>query len=387
MKRIRRIAIAGAGLSGFAVAVALRDRGFDGSIAIVDAKRQFDNDRTWCWWRTDDVPFAEIATRSWTRFRVSHAGRDGIAESTRHPYVHVSAIDYYTACQARLAGTDTAISLDEPIVRIARDGRSARIQTTRREFTADLVVDARGRREHAPLHQHFLGIHVVADEAVFDPETVTLMDFVPARSGIRFMYVLPFSPYEALVEDTAVDRADPDPAERRRGVERYLHERYGLRTWREKRTEVGVIPLDARRMPTFASPSVVRAGIGAGATRASSGYTYVRTHRHARAIADFVMTGRPPASAGSGASALLDAAALHAVQREAIDIPRILTQVFAHAPGDALARFLNDAAKPRDAFEVIAAIAQALPGSVRRFQRGRVREAEDPPLSIMTPSR
>jgi len=215
VKRAQSVAIAGAGLSGFAVAVALRRRRFAGPIRIVDRKAAFSDDRTWCWWNVPGVPFADRASHAWNRWRIADGTVGATMQTAAHAYVHLRGSEYYAACLAELAPTDTVIVLGEAVVDIADDGRHPVLRTASAEYPADLIIDARGKREPTRLRQHFAGMHIATATPAFDARTVTLMNFDQTTSGMEFVYVLPFSSNEALVEHTVVDAATPNPAARR----------------------------------------------------------------------------------------------------------------------------------------------------------------------------
>ncbi|GIR00728.1 MAG: hypothetical protein CM15mP9_4310 [Methanobacteriota archaeon] len=67
-----------------------------------------------------------------------------------------------------------------------------------------LTFDSRPpRASRNAMLQHFLGQEVIVDKPVFDDTTAILMDFrVDQSHGMHFIYLLPFSPTQALVEST-----------------------------------------------------------------------------------------------------------------------------------------------------------------------------------------
>jgi lycopene beta-cyclase len=94
------------------------------------------------------------------------------------------------------------------------------------------------------LLQHFYGWEVETDKDVFDPTTVTLMDFSAAvTNGVHFFYVLPFSARSALIETThfSLDLSTQEQYEAELG--HYLRHRYGLSHWHTSRIEQGVLPM------------------------------------------------------------------------------------------------------------------------------------------------
>ena len=70
------------------------------------------------------------------------------------------------------------------------------VKTTNGILGAKVVYDTRPSGlliDRSEILQHFRGWHIKSETPVFDPETVTLMDFdVSQEQGLHFMYVLPF---------------------------------------------------------------------------------------------------------------------------------------------------------------------------------------------------
>ena len=96
--------------------------------------------------------------------------------------------------------------------------------------------------------QHFVGLHLRFDKPVFDPTTVTLMDFdVSQEHGLHFLYVLPFSETEALVESTFFSSTVLKQEIYEEYIHDYLRERFSvtqemLNQAELVRMERGVVP-------------------------------------------------------------------------------------------------------------------------------------------------
>jgi hypothetical protein len=91
-----------------------------------------------------------------------------------------------------------------------------------REDTADLK-SAMQSTQHAYLHQHFIGWFVKTEHPVFDADSALMMDFsVEQRGNTRFMYVLPTSPQEALVEYTLFSDTLLSEREYEQAISEYL---------------------------------------------------------------------------------------------------------------------------------------------------------------------
>ena len=124
-------------------------------------------------------------------------------------------------------------------------------------FEANQVFDSRFdyqkmKQESAfpVLQQHFLGWFIKTETPVFDAETATFMDFSIAQKGnTRFMYVLPFSETEALVEYTLFSENVLEKSEYEAAIEDYITQK--LQVFRIVHFEWVVVSLWISRFPLY----------------------------------------------------------------------------------------------------------------------------------------
>ena len=238
-------AILGGGCAGLSLATALasadpRRR----SVRVVEPRTAYRRDRTWCFWDVDAHPFEEAVAHRWTHWRVRHAGRSIERAAAPHRYVEVPGDRFYDVCLSRLSSAPAVdLALGTRMTGVEREDGGFRVDTDAGSFRSRLVFDARAgaalseadaaktaRGLGDRLWQHFVGQHVRTARPVFDPRAITLMDFdVDASNGIHFVYVLPHSRTEALIESTYLS-SRPLPRESyEEDITRYLDERYAVR--------------------------------------------------------------------------------------------------------------------------------------------------------------
>ena len=113
---------------------------------------------------------------------------------------------------------------------LARHGDCLKVETTQGDLLARRVIDTRPSAiADGTLLQHFYGWEIETDKDVFDPTTVTLMDFSSGSADdIHFFYVLPFSPRAALVESTHFSKKTCTIDQYETELSGYLQQRYGL---------------------------------------------------------------------------------------------------------------------------------------------------------------
>lgn len=366
------IVILGAGLGGLSLARALHRLRPSVRIQLVDRRTSWARDRTWCLWSVPGVPDAGLATAQWTAWATVDERAVHVQRSTRHPYLHLPADRFYDASLHELGEARNIEVLSGTRVlgvrRVAAATPSFVVETSDGELPASVVVDAMGGAGPllqgrpagtSELRQRFLGFEVETERPVFDPDVVTLMDFRVrgASSGVRFMYVLPFSPTHALVEDTSLGGPPLSTADRERSIRTYLDERLRAGDVTVLRTERGSLPMTTFPFPASRGPGLVAAGQAAGAGRPSSGYAFVRTQRHATALAQRLLRGRPaPSAAGPLRRRLLDAQFLQALEAAPASAASWFAALAAGVPGDAYARFMSDASSPVDEARVVRAL-------------------------------
>ncbi len=369
------ITIVGGGCAGLSLANALIERPIEGPIRIVEPRSHYRRDRTWSFWDVGDAIPADLVRHRWSRWSVREDGRVAVRRSTRHAYCEVPADAFYQRSLERLADDPRVdLALGDEVEALEPDGRGCRVETTQGSFRTGRVFDSRpdlvDARSRAPgskrplagpngLWQHFLGLHLRADRALFDPDTVTLMDFdVDQSRGIHFVYVLPHAPDEALVESTCFSPTPEDSSFYRRSIDRYLARRF-------PRATIEIVDRESGRIPMFEvagrprQPRLHAIGLAGGAARPSTGYAFLAIQRQSRRIAEWVergAAGAPPLRHRSTATRLLDRVFLGRLERSPETAPALFFRLFERARSDSLVRFLMERGSLGDTLEVMRAL-------------------------------
>lgn len=287
------IVIIGAGASGLQLAVALGEDPFfqNHSIALLEKNGQKTNDRTWCFWEKGSGAFDEITFRQWETIRLAGPDLNRSESLGDYRYKMIRAIDFYQAMDSRLERCPNIQRIACAVEKVKELPSEVRITTdagilqTEQVFTSvffdqdsDTVLPyAGGGHRHPLLLQHFLGWVIRTEAAVFDPNIPTFMDFdLPQLGNTRFMYVLPFSKNEALVEYTLFSAEMLKREAYEAGLKDYLKEKMGVADYEILEEETGCIPMTVSDFSAHNTQRIYHIGVAGGWAKPSTGYTFYR---------------------------------------------------------------------------------------------------------------
>ena len=110
--------------------------------------------------------------------------------------------------------------------------------------------------------QSFYGLHISCDNDVFQKDTFEMMNFnIDQQGSTQFIYVIPFSSKDALVELTrfGVDKIDFDEASNM--LNSYIRQEFG--SYQQLGSESGCIPMTTHLNPPSAFERILKTGTAA----------------------------------------------------------------------------------------------------------------------------
>ena len=259
--------IIGGGCAGLSLA-RLADQLPFGKVAVIEAKAK-KQDHAWGVFPnafTDDA--IVMARKTWAHWQIITDQGAITQSSDTRPYACLESKAWLTHCrqQARALGV-------ELIQGQVTDTTTNSITTDHGMITAGQIFDSRPNPiPKGMMIQHFIGHEVQVSTPVFDPDRAILMDFRCDQSrGIHFIYVLPFSATQALVESTIFSPQIEDNEFYETAISTYLSDHFGITDKIILRREQGAIPMGI--MAEDHSTGLPIGGRG-GAIRPSSGYAF-----------------------------------------------------------------------------------------------------------------
>jgi lycopene beta-cyclase len=270
--------IAGAGCAGYSLLYHLLQDPIlsKKKILVLDANFNKGNDRTWCFWEDQAGPFESIVCKKWSNIEVLKGSMHRSLPTAPFEYKMIQGIDFYQYVSDFAKGFDNVEWVASKILSIdSINANSARVNWEGGSANAGYVFSSiNGERIQSKLWQHFKGIVVEFDNAVFDDTVARLMDFnVPQMDATAFMYLLPLTDKKALVEYTLFSPTILASAEYDHVLDAYMEEHYKGVAYQIQHSEMGAIPMTSKKL-TSSDGAVVSIGTMGDAVKASTGYAF-----------------------------------------------------------------------------------------------------------------
>lgn len=346
--------MAGGGLAGLSLAYQLHTGPFPSStILIVDKVLKTENDRTWCCWVTEPLPFDDLVAHRWERLGFYSSTYQQQIDLSPYSYQMIRGIDFYEHVLGILRAAPEVAFLQATVDEIDNHDDHAVVTTSEGTFTASWVFDslflpeefrADTQRYHY-LMQHFRGWEIKTPRAAFDTSTATLFDFrTDSDNDMRFVYVLPYSSTEALVEYTLFSANLLTPEEYDEGNRVYIRDVLGIDEYEITHTEEGIIPMTDQPFARRLGTRTMAIGTKGGRVKASTGFAFYRTQLDSQAIARSLVEQGAPFGVPKPPAyfATLDTMLLQILFRRGGLSEQVFTRLFERNPIDRLLRFLNE---------------------------------------------
>ena len=333
--------IIGAGCAGLSLARYSADK--DHPLVIITDKSPAERaDHIWGFWQ---MPWlkdaATLAKTTWHKWQICDHNYIITHHSQTHPYQGLMASEWLSDCFHRLESAGGQLQ----IASINPDSQS-------------LYFDSRPPK--APkgcLLQHFVGQHIQANKPVFTADTAILMDFRTDQShGLHFIYLLPFSPTQALVESTLFTPDILADDFYRTAIKTYLADHFDCDDFEITHEEQGAIPLiDLTPEQSDYAPNVIPIGAASGALRPSSGYGFAFIQRQAKEIAAQLTTGSQPTPKPPHRwfDLWMDRVFLSVLETQSPHNPLLFINMARALKGDEFACFMSGMAGPKTYLKVI----------------------------------
>ncbi len=279
-------AIIGAGAAGTLLADALlTDPHFEKcSVLILDRLGDQYKDRTWCFWSERTHALDHLVSHQWSEIYAGDSDHPNYQAIAPYTYQMIHGVDFHNYFRSKIKKHQQVNWVEQEVVAVTEGETVVEIKTTTEAYTAARVFDSRFDyklfQEHTKypvLQQHFVGWFIETEAPQFNPDQALFMDFsVPQMGNTRFMYLLPTSNREALVEYTLFSHQPLKPEAYTEAIETYLSKK-NIDAYKVVKTESGSIPMSCTPLWERQSKRVIPIGLSAGWAKPSTGFTFDRT--------------------------------------------------------------------------------------------------------------
>jgi lycopene beta-cyclase len=283
--------LAGGGCAGLSLVYHLLESSLkESQILIIDPNQGEIPNKTWCYWSKEALPIHPQSARfSWNSFYLKDEAQQLTKPLNELSYHHLNSHDFYAHVLEKIRQFPNVHFLKEEVVALTPTGTEIQVTThTADSYNASFVFDSRvesSDSDQSILKQVFIGIRIKVSEPLFDPKKWGLMDFETRSSnGFDFIYTLPFSTHEALIEYTAYTTEERSEEELLKELQEFLNQKYGSIAYDIQFQESGKIPMSTRNFFSSVSPRHIPIGTAAGWTKPSTGYTFAPIQENCAAI-------------------------------------------------------------------------------------------------------
>ena len=254
----------------------------DSKILMIDPLSGNIPNKTWCYWSENPLAIHPLESEiyKWDNLEFKSSEKTLKKHLGNLHYFHLNSLDFFNSVLNKIQQYPNVTILKDSVTEMKSSGEKVILDTINNgKFIGDFVFDSRlnstGNFHNKQMNQLFSGWTIESETELFDPETITMMDFTgDKKNKFDFFYLLPFSKNKALVEFTvySVDPITEETLETE--LRKYLSKLTKNQDYKIVFRETGIIPMSSQINPKLHSDRIIPIGTNGGWTKASTGYTF-----------------------------------------------------------------------------------------------------------------
>lgn len=360
--------IAGSGCAGLSLLyrILLEPELWDKNILIIDQEIKSKDDRTWCFWKKSTDIFEQIVYHQWNALEFKSKFFYGDLNIEPYSYKMIRGLDFYNFVYQFAAAYTNVQFIHSKISSIRVVGDQVEVTTSEGilksayVFNSTRLFQPNIRSDQDSLFMHFKGITIRNEAPVFNPDKGTLMDFnVKQHDGTAFMYMLPTSKHEALIEYTLINRTVLKPEAYDEALQRYIKENLRLNEVEIIRKESGIIPMTKKKFPVHYRRRIINIGTAGGCVKASSGYAFQFIQKQTANIVAKLKKNQTPVIKCTFCDKkfnLYDNTFLEVLISHRMRGDELMSRIFKYNRGDKVFAFLGNESKSLDEFKMMTSL-------------------------------
>lgn len=260
------------------------------SILILDGDLKNKNDRTFCFWASENdnivKDFGHIIQNSWSKMELLEGEAISLVPLQYH---FISGIDLYDSTK-KIVDQYPITWLNQQADIVASNKQGRYVIANGERYTANHIFDSRPPKYFEPkehqtfMLQSFIGWFIQTELPIQHRDVIHWMDFeIDQQGSTQFMYVLPMSDHQVLVEMTRFGTDVLQDDEAFPILHDYIQNRFG--EYEIKETEVAAIAMTNCHMSHSDREGVTALGARAGMLKPTTGYAFKNMYQQANEIA------------------------------------------------------------------------------------------------------
>ena len=267
----------------------------DKTILLIDENVKKTNDRTWCFWEKPNHDFEKLVFKKWNSAVFADKNFSRNLDLIPYQYNMIRGLDFYNLVFDLIEKQENITFVNDKILDYKEDSSAVSVSCGSEKYTCDKLFNSiynpeivKKQNKYPLLSQHFIGWFVKTKEAVFNPEMATFMDFsIQQKGNTKFMYVLPTSKTEALLEPTLFSHQLLKKEEYEAEILLYL-QKLGVSDYEITDKEQGNIPMTSFPFWKNNTKNIINIGSAGGWTKASTGFTFRHTIKKSKKLVAFL---------------------------------------------------------------------------------------------------
>ena len=346
------IIIIGAGCSGLSLAYRLLDT--DMNVCILESGSKNNRIRkTWSYWDVYEHPFNNLENNSLNYISCMNNSNSIKLNCNKYNYKSIDSILFDDFIFNQIdASKNIDVFFDSTVDCLTIDNKYIRIKSNNNIFSAKEVYDSRPDNIDASMYQVFLGYFINPTLSHSDVLPM-LMDFTQDNE-FSFYYVIPFDDNRCLVEYTFFTDSIKTSDELKTNLDSYIKKTIGQ--YKLIRSEYGVIPMSPKLPRHDSLENVYKIGIRSGATRASTGYTFLNIQKQSDYLVKKIKGKKsidPLLTIKSKVLRKMDDILLGIIKNEPKKAKDIIFRMFSSNNHETIIRFLSDIPSIFDILRII----------------------------------
>lgn len=288
---------AGAGLSSLMTVYEMIQSGLftEQKILLIDTNSKKTNDRTWSFWEKGAGKFDDILIQKYKTALFKNNKFSRKLDLAPYQYKTVRGVEFYKKVFDLVSQQPNVAFIEAKIFNYSETNEGVSVETNVGNYYGEKLFNSlynpnlvASQNKYPLVQQHFIGWFIKTKEPIFTPETATFMDFsINQKQTTRFMYVLPTSKNEALLEYTLFSPNLLKKEEYETGIVDYIKD-LGIIEYEIIEQEHGNIPMTCYPFWKHNKQNVLNIGSAGGWTKASTGYTFKNTTKKSKEVVRFL---------------------------------------------------------------------------------------------------